>query len=313
MILTPEEISQKSFSTRLRGVDSGEVRDFLKSVAAQCADLQDRITQQHRTIEEQEKELELGADDRKSFEDIIEVYKGNIEQLKSELEGLRAQNRQRTAECEQLQRKSDAAQQERVRLGKKLSDTETAVSELERTLLLSRATVEELRGVVVQLETDKRELSNKNERHAETLGQARRDADELVKNAEQRARQLIAEAKERIEEHRDRAVKEIVGLREDIERLKNQRSQLTEDLKNVLNAHMEQLDIKPAEEIESSPGAHDELFQKIDFTELVEFDLGDDSDPLLDDPLSEQSAGEDTEDRLRSTLEDGGISYLSDE
>ncbi len=313
MTLTPEEISEKSFSTRLRGFDFGEVRDFLKSAAAQCADLQDRIAQQHRTIEEQEKELELGADDRKSFEDVIEVYKGNIGQLKSELDGLRAQNRQRTAEYEQLQRKSDTVQQERERLAEKLSDTETAVSELERTLRLSRATVEELRGVVVQLETDKRNLNNNNERHTEVLEQARRQADELVKNAERRARQLIDKARERIEEHRDRAVQEIVGLREDIDRLKNQRSQVTEDLKKVLNTHMEQLDKEPAKDTESSPGVHDELFQKIDFTELVEFDLGDESDALLDDPLSEQSGGEDGEDRLRSTLKDGGISYLSEE
>lgn len=315
MALTPEDISGKSFSLRLRGADPAEVREFLKSVAAQIVDLQDRISQQHEKIEEQEKELELAADDKKSFEDVIGIYKGNIEQLKNELSGLREQGLKRDAEYEQFKLKSDGVQQERERLAEKLSAAQKVISELESGMKLSRTTVDELRGAVVRLETDKRSLVDQKERQVQVLEDSSRRAEELVKNAEERGRQLIADARERIEEHRGRAVQEIAGLREDIERLRKQRTQVADDLKNVLSSHMERLDAQLAEgeDTDAVPGEYDGLFQKIDFTELVEFDLDDETDVLIDDPLGQRTQGRDSEDHLKSTLKDGGVSYLSDE
>ncbi len=313
MALTPEEIREKSFSIRFRGADPGELREFLYSVAAQCADLQGRIVQQHKKIEEQKKELELAADDKKSFDDVLGVYKSNVEQLRSELRSSRDQGLQRAAKYEQLKKQIDVVQQERERLAEKLSDAETVITELERQLGLSRSTVEELRTAVVQLETDKRDLENRDEHHAEPIAHDRRQAEELVESAGQRARQMIAAARERIEEHRGRAVQEIAGLREDIERLRNQRNQLSDELKNMLNSHLERLDAQLAAARDSTEGGYDELFQKIDFTELVEFDLGDEEEVLVDDQLNGQAQDEEQEDRLKRALKDGGVAYLSDE
>lgn len=313
MTLTPEEISEKSFSIRFRGADPVEVGAFLKRVAVQFSDLQDRIAQQHRKIEEQKQELELAADDKKSIDDVLGVYRGNIEQLKSELSSLRDQGLQRAAEYQRLKEKNDASQQERQRLEQKLSSADAAISELERELRLSHTTVEELRTAVVQLETDKRELEKHNQHQAETATQAGLEAEELVESSRQRARQLLADAKDRIEEQRSRAVQEIAGLRQDIERLRNQRNQLFDDLKSVLDSHLERLDTELQKDRDTAGNEYDELFQKIDFTELVEFDLGDQDEVLLDDQLGDQAENEDKEDRLKRALQDGGVAYLSDE
>lgn len=313
MALTPQEISEKSFSTRFRGADPAEVRAFFKIVAAQISDLQERIDRQHRKIEEQGKELELAADDKKSFDDVLGVYKENIEQLRSELISLRDRDGQRAAEHERLRKQGDISERERERLAEKLSGAEAMISELERELRLSRATVEELRTAVAQLETDKRELKNRSEHHAETVAQARLEAEELVERGGRRAQQLIADARERIEEQRDRAVQEIAGLLEDIERLKKQRNQLSDDLRTVLNGHLKRLDVVVAGDGDSSESDDDELFHKIDFVEMVEFDLGDEAEVLIEDQLNGQAEEEDSEDRLRRALKDGGVAYLSDE
>jgi len=211
MALTPKDISGKSFSLRLRGADPAEVREFLKGVAAQIADLQDRISQQHEKIEAQEKELELAADDKKSFEDVIGVYKGNIEQLKNELSGLREKGLKRDAEFEQFRLINDGVQQERERLAEKLSTAQKVISELESGMKLSRTTVDELRSAVVRLEKDNRNLVDQKKQQVQIFEDASRRAEELVKNAEERGRQLIADARERIEEHRGRAVQDMVA------------------------------------------------------------------------------------------------------
>ena len=43
MALTPDDITQKFFATRFRGVDPEEVKEFLGLVAAQLTELQDRL------------------------------------------------------------------------------------------------------------------------------------------------------------------------------------------------------------------------------------------------------------------------------
>ena len=63
MALTPEDITQKSFTTRFRGIDPEEVTEFLKLAAAQLTEVQERLRQQSKKIGEQDKELELAADD----------------------------------------------------------------------------------------------------------------------------------------------------------------------------------------------------------------------------------------------------------
>jgi DivIVA domain-containing protein len=313
MSLTPEEIRERSFATRFRGADPAEVGEFLRRVAVQFSDLQYRVAQQHKKIEEQEHELELAADDKKSFDDVLGAYKANIEQLRSELSSLRDQDLRRAAKYGQLKKQREIDQQERQRLAEKLSGAETVISELERKLRLSQGTVEELRTAVVQLEADKGELEKQNGHDAETIAQARLEMEELFESSRLRARQLLADAKERIEEQRARAVQEIAGLRQDIEGLRNRRKQLSDDLKTMLNSHLEWIDAEIKKDRDSAGNDYDELFQKIDFTEVVEFDLGDAGEVLLDDQLNGQVEKEDTEDRLKRTLKDGGVAYLSDE
>ena len=74
MALTPDDITQKFFATRFRGVDPEEVKEFLGLVAVQLTELQDRLKQQSEQIARQEKELALAADDKKSFDDVLDVF-----------------------------------------------------------------------------------------------------------------------------------------------------------------------------------------------------------------------------------------------
>ncbi|MBT8354530.1 MAG: DivIVA domain-containing protein, partial [Desulfofustis sp.] len=113
MALTPDDIAQKAFTPRFRGIDPVEVREFLLLAAAQIADLHDQITQQKEQIGEQEKELALAADDKKSFDDVLDVFKQKIDTLTAQLGETREQQANRDEEFKRVQQLLEEVQRER--------------------------------------------------------------------------------------------------------------------------------------------------------------------------------------------------------
>ncbi len=154
MALTPEDITQKSFTTRFRGIDPEEVTEFLKLAAAQMAELQERLNQQSKKIGEQDKELELAADDKKSFEDVLDVFKKKIETLTEELGETKQRDEKRAQEFERLRRLLEGLQQERDGLKSELSRAQVALSEAESKSRMSQAAVEGLRNKIVVIEAE---------------------------------------------------------------------------------------------------------------------------------------------------------------
>ncbi len=313
MALSPEEINEKTFATRFRGLDPVEVKGFLNLVATELSDLRDKIVQQYGKIAEQGKELELAADDRKSFEDVIKVFKKNIETLKFELSQARQKESKRAEECAQLRQLSEQQQQERDHLKTELDKANTSLSEAENKLRMSRTAVEELRKTVVLLEAEKSELKTEQGRLGETIGEARTAADDLINKAQQQTGRQVAAARDEIERLRGQAAEEIIQLREDIDKLKNQRNTVGDELRALLHKYLDRIEDSETAEPSSKGSDYDDLFQKVDFPELAEFDLDDDADELNAAGYTEIVEPEESEESLKKKLQDGGIAYLSDE
>lgn len=313
MALTPEDITQKSFTTRFRGVDPEEVKEFLELAAAQMSELQEQLRKQIEKIGEQDRELELAADDKKSFEDVLDVFKEKIETLTDELAESKQLEVGRAEELERLKRLAEGLQQERDSLKSELGQAQIALSETESKSRMSRAAVEGLRNKIVVIEAEKSELLTETEQLQRTIAEARHHSDEFVAESRQQAEQITAAAREEIAQLRDRASQEVAGLREDIENLSSQRRQLQTDLRELLHAHLDRLSEFSTGTAGPSRSEYDDLFQKIDFAELSEFEENQAPDETLANQLSADKQVEDSEEILRSKLKDGGIAYLSDE
>jgi len=313
MALTPEDITQKSFTTRFRGIDPEEVTEFLKLAAAQMAELQERLNQQSKKIGEQDKELELAADDKKSFEDVLDVFKKKIETLTEELGETKQRDEKRAQEFERLRRLLEGLQQERDSLKSELSRAQVALSEAESKSRMSQAAVEGLRNKIVVIEAEKSELLAETEQLQRTIAETRNHSDEFMEESRRQAEQVTDAAREEIAQLRERASEELKGLREDIENLTLQRRQLQTDLRELLHAHLDRLSEFPTGAAGPSRSEYDDLFQKIDFTELSEFEENQASGETLLSPPEDEAHSEESEEILRSKLKDGGIAYLSDE
>ncbi|MBT8345296.1 MAG: DivIVA domain-containing protein [Desulfofustis sp.] len=379
MALTPDDIAQKAFTPRFRGIDPVEVREFLLLAAAQIADLHDQITQQKEQIGEQEKELALAADDKKSFDDVLDVFKQKIDTLTAQLGETRQQQTNRDEEFKRVQQLLEEVQRERDKVKGELGRAQTSLSEAESKSRMSRAALEGMRNKIVVIEAEKAELISAAEQHQKTLDEARHqsnelaeetklqaermiaeakeesdklaeetklqagrmiaeakeESDELAEQTKLQAERMIAEAKEKSDELaeetklqekriiaetkeeiarlRDTASQELVVIREDIDKLNAQRRQLHNDLRDLLHDHLNRLSEYATGSGGPTTSEYDELFQKIDFTELAELE----DDAALDEIIgneqpSDEQAGE-SEENLRTKLKDGGIAYLSDE
>ena len=313
MALTPDDIAQKVFTPRFRGIDPVEVREFLLLAAAQITDLHDQIRQHKEQLDDQEKELSLAADDKKSFDDVLDVYKQKIDTLTAQLGEFRQQQANRDEEIKRVKQLLDGVQQERDNLKGELGRAQTSLSEAESKSRMSRAAIEGLRNKIVVIEAEKAELLSAAEQHQKTIDEARQQSDDLSEKTKLQVEQMVAEAKEEIAELRDTASRELVAIREDIDTLNAQRRQLHTELRDLLHDHLDRLSEYTTGSGAPSKSEYDELFQKIDFAELAELEEDAALDELaVNEQTSDEQAGE-SEETLRTKLQDGGIAYLSDE
>lgn len=313
MALTPEDITKKFFSARFRGIDPEEVKEFLGLVAAQLSELQDRFNQQSEQIATQEKELALAADDKKSFDDVLDVFKQKIDTLTAQLGEARQRETGRVEELERIKRLVEGTQQERDNLKAELGRTQTTLSEAESKSRMSRAAIEGLRNKIVVIEAEKAELLSEADQVQKAVSEARHQSDELTEESKRQAEQMLRAAKEEIAQLRDAASLELRGIREDIDKLNAQRRQLHTDLRDLLHGHLDRLSEYVIGAAGPSRSEYDELFQKIDFTELSELEEIGALDNTNEGSMSTEEQAGDNEETLRTKLKDGGIAYLSDE
>ena len=313
MALTSEQITQASFKTRFRGVDATEVADFLKLVSARLDELEHQLREQNEKIVAQGRDLELAVDDKKSFEDVIGVYKETIKTLKSDQEETAQRMLTLEEELNRQKRDNQALQSERDRLKTELSQVRTSLSEAESKARMSQAALEELRQQFAALEGEKKELYAEAAQARKALDDTLQRSQDLIEKSRQQADRLVSAAREEVDQLRSQASLELVQLREDIERLRGQRSQFHRDLRNLLKTHLAGMADLPEEKQQAGPDDYDDLFQKIDFAELAEFEEGEGEQEISSQKRREPESSEVSEERLKSTLKDGGIAYLSDE
>lgn len=311
MVMSSEEITEKTFQTKFMGVNPDEVRAHLELLAGEFSALQNRVDSLVQTLDVQKKELELAADDKKAFEDVADVFKDNIEKLKSGLRVKEQNSLELLQELESMRSRVSDLVEERDGLKGLLNTRDTQISELESKYRMSRAAVDELRKKEVLLETENTAMKERAEEHEQQIVKVREEFNGLTEQTRNDSSRLMEVAKEEIARMRNNASLEIVQLRDDIETLSARRNLIQSELRSLLNNHLSRLDDFSMGKRDRNNDQYDDLFRKIDFTELAEFE----DDPSSDDGESVDAAGQDndgdSDEQLKTKLEDGGIAYLS--
>ena len=311
MTIRPEDLTGKTFRTRFRGLDPAEVTSHLEFLATELTALQERLEALEQVTEDQKTELDQAAEDRKAYEDVVDVFKDNLEKFKSEIRVKEQNGMELLGELERMKDQAAELVVERDGLKAGLKAKETQLAELESTCRKSRAAVDELHRKQSSTEEENVELKTQVTEFERQLEEMREQCEQLAEQSRKDSSRLIEAAQEEIERMRKEASLEILQLNDEIETLSSRSRRIREELRSMLTAHLQSLD-------DVSPGGrkggdrYDDLFQKIDFTELAEFD---EEPPPGDGGASGADAqGEsESEERLKRSLADGGVAYLSDE
>ena len=272
MSITPQIIKDQEFQTKFRGYDVIEVKAYLDLIAEEFYELLEAKRQQDEEIAALRTRAQELTQEKEGMEAKL---RENGSVVNSDEEGRRALN----AEIRTLREQVAA-------LTKQAKDIET-----EKAALLfaregrERALAEEVRGLRDKLMQQQQDAAGKDKdieglqrRLAASemqIGELKKDetaskhlliaaqnfANDLRRKSEKEAHEIVARARVDVETFRQKAREELARLPAEIERLHKQREQVRDELRHILQVHLEQLDFST--DFKGSATDIDEMFSAV--------------------------------------------------
>ncbi len=259
MAITPQAIKDQEFQVKFRGYDTVEVKAYLELIAEEFFELLEQVRQQvdelDIIVEERDvllaekRSLEAGLTSPEGstddIEDIVAEREREIEELNKEVASLR----QTVSALENdLEAKERDVEEVRKQCEQKAGDYEA-----------EKKRVEKLMSKVDDLEKENQKLRSDEMDFKSTLVAAQQFTNELKRKSELEARTIVEKAKNEAEKLRVATQKELDSYPAEIERLKQRRTQVRDDLEAVLKQCIESLEMFGEYEEED----YGDLYQKI--------------------------------------------------
>lgn len=303
MAITPQTIKDQEFQIKFRGYDTVEVKAYHDLIAEEFFDLFEQVR-------EQKDELDLILDERNDLLAEKTDLERQLSALHGDSEEIRSECVERDNELLSLRREIDQLKEHVVSLEEQLLQKDEASLVLEDQLKDREAECrsERERGEKLQQKIDALEMKNEQLRSEEidfksTLVAAQKFTSDLKLKSEEEAQAIVQAARDEAEQLRQETFSELAKYPAEIERLKEQRGRVRDELEQILRQYLAKLEMFDHKEDEEDYG---ELFQKLVFDEegepsLDEFDgmkmdfslVSDDSAAKVDFvPVDEQESSQ---------------------
>jgi DivIVA domain-containing protein len=260
MAITPQAIKDQEFQSKFRGYDTIEVKAYLELIAEEFFEQLEEVRSQSDTIEALEEEKEDLVNEKKLLkerigtiqqeaetkiaaysnkDDAIIILEKELEDLKKKIELQEEEKATKDVEIlsiKEMVHKKDLYIQ-------KLS---TEKAELEKQIKEQSKQIESLDAVEVDFKS--------------TLIMAQKFSTDIKEKSEAEAQEIIDLAIEEAEKQRQETFAELARYPKEIERLKEKRNKVRDELAAILQSTLDSLDVfdpQPADDDE------DELFQTI--------------------------------------------------
>lgn len=252
MTITPQAIKDQEFQVKFRGYDPIEVKAYLDLIAEEFFELHEGNRRQAEEAAETEAKRQ-------------ELLQERDELLRAARDGeayadeLRKEQFARESALMELQRKSDrleglvaALEQEKADLlagrGGREGDLNLEVERLQaqvqekgNDMVRAEAELDQLRQRVAAFEKQVADARQDEMVFKSTIIAAQNFAEDLRKKAEQESRQAMDQARHEVEAYRRKAEQELASLPIEIERLNQQRLQVREELRAILETSLANL------------------------------------------------------------------------
>lgn len=266
-MLTPQAIKDQEFQVKFRGYDAIEVKAFLELLAEDFYEL----TEQNRIhVEESESlraEIESLRKEKDSLAAELRLRQENAEGVQFEIDQA---HKHKDNEIQELRGEVEREKAGAQALAEENRSLQAKVGELERKIaggigesINERAEKKKLSDRIEFLEEQNRELKQQGLDFKTTILAAQKFADSLRQSSEEEAQRLMDKAREDVQRFRTEANAELSRLPKEIEKLHQQRIKVREELRSMLHAYLESLELFPDQESMEKDDDLSDLFESI--------------------------------------------------
>ncbi len=243
MAITPQAIKDQEFQIKFRGYDTVEVKAYLELIAEEFFELLEQVRKQVDELDSIAVERDLLVAEKKSLENDLVASggaSGEIEhafiESNSEIEALKKEIAELRRTISSLERdlvtKEEHVEEVRSQCDKKVSDYE-----------IEKSRVIKLMNKVDALEKENEGLRREEMDFKSTLIAAQQFSNEMKRKSELEARKIVEKAKRDSEKLRIDTQKELDRYPAEIERLKQRRAKVRDELEAVLRRCTESLEM----------------------------------------------------------------------
>ncbi|MBU0945972.1 MAG: DivIVA domain-containing protein [Proteobacteria bacterium] len=270
MSITPQLIKDQEFQSKFRGFDPIEVKDYLETIADEFFTLQEQYKEQLAELESLRQEKETFVTYNSSLETDMQFTRKISEELKEGCSQKEEKIQELTKEIEELHLRIADIEQEQEEQEEEVSAAEARIKEAEEALKRVNEEKEDLAWKLALLKEQNDELRKEEVDFRSTLAAAQRFAEDLKAKSRVEAEEMIAAAHAEINTIREDAEAELERLPREIEALVRKRAEVKQELKEILETHLETLDAFYPEKQKKQSSAEDydtELFERVEIGE----------------------------------------------
>jgi DivIVA domain-containing protein len=266
-MLTPQAIKDQDFQIKFRGYDSIEVKAYLELLAEDYFELTEQNRLHGEEIESLKTELEFLQREKDSLAAEVRLSQENAEGIQSQIDqGYKHKDKEISdlrAEVDGARARSLVVEEENRALQSKLTGLEEKLAGGVGVSIHEQAEIEKLRAKIELLEEQNQELKQQGLDFKTTILAAQKFADSLRQSSEEESQRIMEKARADVQKFRTEANAELSRLPKEIEKLHQQRIKVRDDLRAMLHAYLEALEIFPDQESAGKEDDLSDLFESI--------------------------------------------------
>ncbi len=266
-MLTPQAIKDQDFQIKFRGYDAIEVKAYLELLAEDFFELTEQNRLHGEEIETLKTQLEFLQREKDSLAAEVRLSQENAEGIQAEID---QGYKHKDQEISELRSQAEGARERVQALEAENRALQNTVNELQKNLaggagatLHGQAEIEKLRAKILLLEEQNQELKQQGLDFKTTILAAQKFADSLRQSSEEEALRIMEKARADVQKFRAEANAELSRLPKEIDKLKQQRIKVREDLRSMLHSYLEALEIFPEKDPTEKEDELSDLFESI--------------------------------------------------
>lgn len=262
MTITPQNIKDTEFRTKMRGYDVVEVRTFLERIAEEYLGHIEQEKDRERRISELRDENDRLLAENEGWANEVARSREANEQLTEEHRLQKEQYEKQKRKIKTCQLTIDRLQQENLDILSKFGLVQKRLKGMKTIVVKERTLNKKMLNKIHSLESQNEQAKKEEAYLKKTLAAANKFSEDLIQKSEQQASDIFNSTRREIERLRSEAKEELAYFPTEIKRMKEEYDMVRNQLRTIVSQYLESLDSNIAKEKSHQEGKQESLFRE---------------------------------------------------